>query len=199
MGGTTSRGRPRGLSERVRQEVHAAVRRLLVAEGYAALRLDDVAAAAGVHKSTLYRQWATKAQLVQDVLLTGELEHYPRVDEGSLAADIEALVRGLVRLFRDPTTVAFVQTRAAADDPALRSGLHELARQDTDFVRLPFERAIARGELPADADVGMLVELLVAPLLARVAVTGQAVDDEFGRRLATTFLALAASHSTSRP
>ena len=59
--------------------MHAAVRRLLVAEGYAAMRLEDVAAAAGVHKSTLYRQWATKAQLVQDVLVTGELEHYPRV------------------------------------------------------------------------------------------------------------------------
>ncbi|MBN1096815.1 TetR/AcrR family transcriptional regulator [Blastococcus sp. TML/C7B] len=103
MTGTTSRGRPRGLSERVRLEVHAAVRRLLVAEGYAALRLDDVAAAAGVHKSTLYRQWATKGQLVRDVLVAGELEHYPRVDEGSLAADVDALVRGLVRLFRSPT------------------------------------------------------------------------------------------------
>ena len=115
---TGSRGRPRGLSERVRQDVHAAVRRLLLTDGYAAMRLEDVAAVAGVHKSTLYRQWATKAQLVRDVLVAGELEHYPRVDEGSLAADVEALVRGLTRLFRDPTTIAFVQTRATADDPA---------------------------------------------------------------------------------
>lgn len=199
MSGTNSRGRPRGLSDRVRQEVHAAVRRLLVAEGYTALRLDDVAVAAGVHKSTLYRQWTTKAQLVRDVLVAGELEHYPRPDEGSLAADVEALVGGLVRLFRSPTTVAFVQTRAAADDPELRSGLHELARQDTDFVRLPFERAIARGELPPDTDVGMLVELLVSPLLARVAVTGQPIDDELGRRLTATILALAAPHVAARP
>jgi AcrR family transcriptional regulator len=176
----------------VRQEVHAAVRRILVTEGYVALRLEDVAVAAGVHKSTLYRQWTTKAQLVQDVLLAGELEHYPRPDEGSLAADVEALVGGLTRLFRSPTTVAFVRTRATADDPGLRSGLHELARQDTAFVRLPFERAIERGELPPDTDVGMLVELLVAPLLARVAVTGLPIDEEFGRRLTATFLSLAA-------
>jgi AcrR family transcriptional regulator len=182
----------------VRQEVHAAVRRILVAEGYVALRLEDVAAAAGVHKSTLYRQWTTKAQLVQDVLLAGELEHYPRPDEGSLAADVEALVGGLTRLFRSPTTVAFVRTRATADDPGLRSGLHELARQDTAFVRLPFERAIARGELPADTDVGMLVELLVAPLLARVAVTGLPIDEEFGRRLTATFLSLAAPSAAVR-
>jgi len=194
----STRGRPRGLSDRVREDVHAAVRRLLVAEGYAAMRLEDVAAAAGVHKSTLYRQWATKAQLVRDVLVAGELEHYPRVDEGSLAADVEALVRGLTRLFRDPTTVAFVQTRATADDQELRAGLHELARQDTAFMRLPFERAIARGELPPDTDVGMLVELLLSPLLARVALTGLPIDDEFGRRLAGTFLVLAAPHSAAR-
>ncbi|MBJ7452228.1 MAG: TetR/AcrR family transcriptional regulator [Blastococcus sp.] len=198
MSESSSRGRPRGLSERVRQDVHAAVRRLLVADGYAAMRLDDVAAAAGVHKSTLYRQWATKGQLVRDVLVAGELEHYPRVDEGSLAADIKALVRGLTRLFRSPTTVTFVQTRATADDPELRAGLHELAQQDTAFMRLPFERAIDRGELPPDTDIGMLVELLVAPLLARVAVTGLPIDDEFGRRLAATFLALAAPHSAAR-
>jgi AcrR family transcriptional regulator len=199
MGATSSRGRPRGLSDRVRDDVHAAVRRLLVAEGYAAMRLEDVAAEAGVHKSTLYRQWATKAQLVQDVLVTGELEHYPRVDEGSLAADVDALVRGLTRLFRDPTTVAFVQTRATADDPELRAGLHELAEQDTAFMRLPFERAIARGELPADTDVGMLVELLFSPFLARVALTGLPIDDDLSRRLASTFLALAAPHAAARP
>jgi AcrR family transcriptional regulator len=180
---TGSRGRPRGLSDRVREDVHAAVRRLLVADGYAAMRLEDVAAAAGVHKSTLYRQWATKAQLVRDVLVAGELEHYPRVDEGSLTADVEALV----------------QTRATADDPELRGSLHELARQDTAFMRLPFERAIERGELPEDTDVGMLVELLFSPLLARVAVTGLPVDEEFGRRLASTFLVLAAPHAAGRP
>ncbi len=199
MSEPSTRGRPRGLSERVRQDVHAAVRRLLVAEGYAAMRLEDVAAAAGVHKSTLYRQWATKAQLVRDVLVAGELEHYPRVDEGTLAADIEALVRGLTRLFRDPTTVAFVQTRATADDPELRAGLHELAQQDTAFMRLPFERAIARGELPPDTDVGMLVEILLSPLLARVALTGLPVDEEFSRRLTSTFLGLVAPHAVARP
>ncbi len=182
----------------MRQDVHDAVRRLLVAEGYAAMRLEDVAAAAGVHKSTLYRQWTTKGQLVQDVLIAGELQHYPRVDEGSLAADVEALVHGLTRLFRSPTTVAFVRTRATADDPELRAGLHELALQDTAFMRLPFERAIERGELPPDTDVGMLVELLFSPLIARVAVTGLPIDEEFSRRLSSTFLGLVASDDAAR-
>ncbi|MBN1096814.1 TetR/AcrR family transcriptional regulator C-terminal ligand-binding domain-containing protein [Blastococcus sp. TML/C7B] len=90
-----------------------------------------------------------------------------------------------------------MQTRATADDPELRAGLHELAQQDTAFMRLPFDRAIDRGELPPDTDVGMLVELLVAPLLTRVAVTGLPIDEEFGRRLAATFLTLATAGQAS--
>jgi AcrR family transcriptional regulator len=46
------RSRPPGISERVRHDVYEAVREILMTSGYAALRLEDVAAAAGVHKST---------------------------------------------------------------------------------------------------------------------------------------------------
>ena len=138
------RGRPPGISERVRRDVYEAVRDLLVQSGYTALRLDDVAELAGVHKSTLYRQWATKAQLVRDVLNASLGAHYPRPDEGSWAADIDALCGELVRLFRSPTTIAFIRTRAVTDDPELIQGLHELGVRDMRFVREPFERAIAR-------------------------------------------------------
>ena len=86
----------------MRRDVYEAVRELLVKAGYAALRLDDVADLAGVHKSTLYRQWATKAQLVRDVLNASQVAHYPRPDEGSWPADVDALCSELVRLFRQP-------------------------------------------------------------------------------------------------
>jgi len=161
------RGRPPGISERVRRDVYEAVRELLVESGYAGLRLDDVAELAGVHKSTLYRQWATKAQLVRDVLNASLVAHYPRPDEGSWAADIDALCGELVRLFRSPTTIAFIRTRAVADDPELIQGLHELGVRDMRFVREPFERAIARGEIDPALSVETLVEMVIAPFLAR--------------------------------
>ena len=185
------RGRPPGISERVRRDVYEAVRELLVESGYAGLRLDDVAELAGVHKSTLYRQWATKAQLVRDVLNASLVAHYPRPDEGSWAADIDALCGELVRLFRSPTTVAFIRTRAVADDPELIQGLHELADRDMRFVREPFERAIARGEIDPGLSVETLVEMLISPFLVRVALTRLPVDDAFGASVAAVLRAIA--------
>jgi len=185
------RGRPPGISERVRRDVYEAVRELLVESGYAGLRLDDVAELAGVHKSTLYRQWATKAQLVRDVLNASLVAHYPRPDEGSWAADIDALCGELVRLFRSPTTIAFIRTRAVADDPELIQGLHELADRDMRFVREPFERAIARGEIDPGLSVETLVEMLISPFLVRVALTRLPVDDAFGASVAAVLRAIA--------
>jgi AcrR family transcriptional regulator len=185
-----SRGRPPGISERVRHDVYKAVREILISSGYAALRLEDVAAAAGVHKSTLYRQWATKAQLVRDVINDGAAASYPRPDEGSWAADVDALCRDLVRLFRSPTTIAFVRTRAVADDPELSTGLRELAAADFGFIREPFERAIARGEIDPSLSIEILAELIIAPFLARVAITRVPVDDAFGKSVAAAMRAI---------
>jgi AcrR family transcriptional regulator len=183
----------------VRRDVYEAVRVLLVKSGYAALRLDDVAELAGVHKSTLYRQWATKAQLVRDVLNASQVAHYPRPDEGSWAADIDALCRELVRLFRSPTTIAFIRTRAVADDTELIQGLHELGARDMRFVREPFERAIARGELDPSLSVETLVELVTSPFLSRVAVTRLPVDDAFGDSIAAVMRAIARPLVPARP
>jgi len=197
--GERRRGRPRGLSDRVRRDVYRAVRSLLVTVGYGALRLDEVAAAAGVNKSTLYRQWSSKAQLVRDVLVAGEVAHFPRPDEGSWEADLTRLCDELCRLFNNPVTIAMVRTRAMADDPELTRGLREAAAREMTFVREPFERAIARGEIAPDADVEMLVECLISPLLARVAVTGQPIDSAFMDRLRRLIHAAATTPTTPNP
>lgn len=185
------RGRPPGISERVRHDVYETVRELLVQSGYAALRLEDVAARAGVNKSTLYRQWSTKAQLVRDVLIASQVTHFPRPDEGSWAADIDALCRDLVRLFRSKTTIAFVRTHVLCDDPELIEGLHELGLKDMGFVREPFRRAIARGEIDPALSEEALVQMVISPFLARVSVFRLPVDDAFGESVATVMRALA--------
>ncbi len=192
MAGTPrrGRGRPPGISGRVRRDVYEAVREILVASGYAALRMEDVAARAGVNKSTLYRQWATKAQLVRDVLNASQVAYYPRPDEGSWTADIDVLCQELVRLFRSQTTIAFIRTRAVADDPELIEGLRELGGQDMGFMREPFQRAIARGEIDPRLSAETLAEMVISPFLARVAITRLPVDDAFGKSVAAVLRAL---------
>jgi AcrR family transcriptional regulator len=193
------RGRPPGISERVRHDVYETVRELLVESGYTALRLDDVAVRAGVNKSTLYRQWSTKAQLVRDVLIASQVTHFPRPDEGSWTADVDALCRDLVRLFRSKTTIAFVRTHALSDDPELIEGLHELGLKDMAFVYEPFLRAIARGEIDPALSVEALVQMTLSPFLARVAVFRRPVDEAFGESVAAVLRALARPQPGGRP
>ncbi len=85
-------GRPR--DRRIDPLVREATLALLVDGGYAALRIDDVARRAGVAKTTIYRRWASLAELVLD---TVEDALGPRVvpETGDVEADLEAVVRAV--------------------------------------------------------------------------------------------------------
>jgi Tetracyclin repressor-like, C-terminal domain len=125
------------------------------------------------------------------VLVDGAMTHYPWPDEGSWAADVAALCHDLVRLFRNPTTIAYVRTRAVADDPELTNGLRDLAAAEmAGLVREPFERAVARGELDATLSVETLAELVISPFLARVAVMRMPVDENLGKSVAAVMRAI---------
>jgi AcrR family transcriptional regulator len=83
-------GRPRDpdVDRRVREATLA----LLTEHGYAGLRIDDVARASGVAKTTVYRRWPSLAALVLD---TVESALGPRVvaPTGDVLADLQTLVR----------------------------------------------------------------------------------------------------------
>ncbi len=185
------RGRPRGLTARVRRDVYGAVRTILGTVGYEALRIDDVAAAAGVHKTTLYRQWASKADLVRDVLVAAQTAALPRPDAGSWDADLTQLCDGLLTVFNHPATLALLKTRVTANDELLTAGLNDLGAHESDFLAAPFHRAAARGEIDPDVDVSLLVECLMSVLITRVCVTRMAIDRDLMDRLARMIRAAA--------
>ena len=68
----------------MRSNVLAATHDLLAEGGYEALRVEDVAARAGVHKTTLYRRWRTREQLVLEAMLERAFEHISVPDTASL-------------------------------------------------------------------------------------------------------------------
>src|SRR5882672_4805358 len=81
---TRGRGRPR--SATADEAILVATRELLAERGWADLTIAEVAARAGVAKTTLYRRWPGKADLVVDAMaaLFSELEI---ADHGSMLAD----------------------------------------------------------------------------------------------------------------
>src|SRR6266511_5046821 len=80
--------RPGGRSARVRSDAIAATLAELAERGYAALSLESIARRAGVHKTTLYRRWGTREELVLEAMLARAGEHISVPDTGSLRGDL---------------------------------------------------------------------------------------------------------------
>jgi len=141
--------------------------------------VEDVASRSGVNKTTIYRRWATKVDLV-----SAAMRHLAPVPEppetGSIRSDLLALLRAVVR--RADSAIGRGILRMM-----LNEGTHPEVGQvkralDADHVRarsLVVERAIERGELPPDTDVELVVELTFAPVLRRVIRGLAASDDAF--------------------
>ena len=91
-----TRSRPGGRSARVRAGVLAAARELVAEQGYEPVSIEQIAARAGVHKTTVYRRWPTKARLVMDAVEDMSAERVPVPDTGALASDLRRFSRAIV-------------------------------------------------------------------------------------------------------
>lgn len=141
-------GRPR--SAAADTAILAATREALVELGWSKLTLGDVATRAGVAKTTLYRRWAGKNELVVDAVaeLFGELE---LPDRGSLAADIEGVVLQFAAILARPEAKSGLMAAVAEStrDDALRERIRaSIVDPQKDLVLEGRARAQARGELP---------------------------------------------------
>jgi AcrR family transcriptional regulator len=58
--------------------------------GYTAMRVEDIAARSGVNKTTIYRRWPTKAELLTNAVIEATKKRGPSIDTGSLRGDLHA-------------------------------------------------------------------------------------------------------------
>ena len=168
----SNRGSPRpgGRSARVRAAVLGATLEVLGERGFDALELPEVARRAGVHASSVYRRWGSKARLVGEALLERGRPLSPTPDTGALRTDLERLlVEGGSLLRTPPVRALFEVLLAESEQPSA-----EIARARDRFfaahleeARVIVDRAVQRGELPPGADPSVLVELVIGPALLR--------------------------------
>lgn len=152
--------------------------------GYGALTMDGVAARAQASKATIYRRWRNKAQLVKaalDAYDTRQNEAIP--DTGELREDLYAVMRALrERVSESYLAMINGLIAAAKHDPELDAALQEhVADEELSPFLVSLQRAVDRGELPADAD-SELVHDVAEALIMRQVTTG-VFDEEFIRRV----------------
>lgn len=197
-------GRPR--SAEADAAILEATRASLVDLGWSKLTMGDVATRAGVAKTTLYRRWAGKNELVVDAVavLFDELE---LPDLGSLAADVEAVVLQFAALLERPETKTALMAVVAEStrDEALRDRIRNsiVARQKR-LVLEGRERATGRGELPAEPDpavaartADLIFDVIAGAVVHRALVSAEPVDADWARRF--TVLLLSGLGSATSP
>ena len=149
---------------------------LLAEVGYDRLTMDAVAARAGAGKTTIYRRWQSKVELIVDALNSIKGDH-PIPDTGSLRQDLHAMARDITGTKNPlgPLTVGLVN--ALAHDAELRQAFREgfIAPRMANF-RTVFERAVARGEMPAGRDLNLLASLFPALGLQQLVMSGELPD-----------------------
>lgn len=189
-------GRPR--SAAADEAILEATRASLVDLGWSKLTMGDVATRAGVAKTTLYRRWAGKNELVVDAVavLFDELE---LPDLGSLSADVQAVVLQFAALLERPETQTALMAVVAEStrDEALRTRIRDsIVDRQKRLVLRGRQRAQDRGELPVEQDevtaaltADLVFDVIAGAVVHRVLVSAEPVDADWARRFTLLLLA----------
>lgn len=153
---------------------------LLVEGGIEAVSMEEVAARSGVAKSTLYRHFGGREELVAAAALVCQVT-YPTPDTGSLAGDLrsvfdahqasheEAQLNDLLPILLD----------AARREPSYEALVEDLLENRRRPVRTVIQLAQLRGEVDPDLDLDSAVALAIGPFTYRKMVLRQPVTPEF--------------------
>ena len=171
--------RTHGRSARIQSAVLKATAEELGRVGFAALRIEDVALRSGVNKTTIYRRWPNKLELVTAVIAN---ESWPPedVDTGALDTDIRAVLRDIrERLYTVRERGVLQVLLGERAHPEVAQLVRSARLRHVSVRQRIFERAIARGELAPSCDPTLLIELMMTPLVSRIMNLGLEVDDAY--------------------
>ena len=170
--------RPR--SEEARRKALAAAGDLIIERGVGALSIEEVASRSGVAKTTIYRHWPERASLIIDTVRS-TFEHVGTPDTGSLRGDFEAYFNGMVRADLSGRIGQLMPCiiDAASRDVEISTLLERIKDEREAPIRTIVERAQARGELPADLDLRVVVGTIVGPIVFRKIVQRLPIDEEY--------------------
>ncbi|MFE7397147.1 TetR/AcrR family transcriptional regulator, partial [Streptomyces sp. NPDC057557] len=189
-------GRPR--SAAADEAILEATRASLVDLGWSKLTMGDVATRAGVAKTTLYRRWAGKNELVVDAVavLFDELE---LPDLGSLSADMQAMVLQFAALLERPETQTALMAVVAEStrDEALRTPIRDtIGERPKRLVLQGSQTAHDRAELTDEKNQAvaattddLIFDVIAGAVVHRALVSAEPVDEDWARRFTVLLLA----------
>ncbi|MEV4756249.1 TetR/AcrR family transcriptional regulator [Micromonospora sp. NPDC049559] len=150
--------------------VREALVELLFERGFD-MTFDDVAARAGVGRTTVFRRYPTKRELLLDAVGQVTVGQITLPDTGSLRGDLTAGLTQIMRVFDAPgMRVLFRQCLGeACRDPLFTDVLRANLDRRLELITRLLARSVERGELSADTDVAVFADLLSGVIAIRMA------------------------------
>ena len=181
-------GRPR--DERADRAILMATLELMAETGAHELRMDGVAARAGVGKATIYRRYRSKDELIT-AAVAGLVSEISIPDTGRTRDDLLALMRGAVDVYRGSLEAAVMPSLVEA--MSRDAGLARLVRekflaQRRAALREVLERGIERRDLRRDLDIDLALDVLGGPLFYRLLITGGPIDERLAENVVELIL-----------
>jgi AcrR family transcriptional regulator len=178
------RGRPR--RKEGERAIPQAAAELLAERGLGGMSIEEVAARAGVGKTTIYRRWTSRGTLALDAFLAEFQGQQPLPDTGSLRGDLlaalRAWIRSVTRTSAGPILAGLIAE--AQRDPELAVAWRErVVGRLRDQHKIMLDRAVERDEISARTDYEVVLDLVFGAAYHRLLHGHQPLTDKFATRV----------------
>ena len=172
-------GRPR--SEAARRAILSSTLRLLRHSGFHEVSIEAIAADANVGKATVYRWWPNKGALVVDAFSSSVRRELLFPDTGSVYSDMSLQMGHLVKIFRSRRgQIVAALIGGGQTDPELIEAFRErFVRPRRLEAYATLRRGIARGELPKNADLDLILDSLYGATYMRFLIWKDGLSETF--------------------
>ncbi|HKS99620.1 MAG TPA: TetR/AcrR family transcriptional regulator [Rugosimonospora sp.] len=180
--------------------LHATVEEL-AATGYGAFAIESVATRAGVAKTTIYRHWPGKVDLIIDALSSFHEQMVPSLHDATAHEQVERLLRHVAQVLQDSTFSRCIAAlvEGAQRDPRLRALLHGYAAQRRRELADVIAQGIHGGELSAGLDPDLVAVTLLGPIFYLGLMSARPFAPQRASDLVRTVLGIPPATTASRP
>jgi AcrR family transcriptional regulator len=180
----------------LRTDITVAIRNAVMNElaevGYGRLSIEAVARRAGVGKTAIYRRWSNKLEMVLEIVSDVAGRAVPLPDTGTFAGDLQLLMMIVSKALQHRIASQIIPDlmAEASRNPQIAETLQRALRtHQTSVGDKLVGQAVARGELPPDADPELAVDLILGPLYWRLSVARNPLSDDYLEKLTEAVMA----------
>lgn len=183
------RGRPR--SEAARRAILTAASSLLEEGGISAVTMEAVATKAKVGKPTIYRSWPNARALAMAALMAADTSATSVRQTDAPLADLERQLLKVVTKFatKHGGQVRLMLAAAEQDSEIAKGFRNQVILKSRMEGREILLHAIESGDIRADVDIEIALDMIYGPLFYRVLIGHLPLDEAFAKTLLHSVLA----------